>query len=223
MPAASDIGGIPDAGKGLIVVAVVDHALHFRIFDGAGKVVADVDEKKLLGHTWQIQGLKKQLESLWPPHDLTRTEKSQIIGEVTSITGYSGFEEWQRTQNQIAALVGELRAIYPDDPRVAHYLRKRWESLNFTNKRDFVHAEIREILRTTTNPALRNDALFIGTCLRFMEPIDGAAAVSMAESFARQAPRTSGPASCSTRPRQNSTPNRTHFWAWPRSSRWPSL
>ena len=72
MPAASDIGGIPDAGKSLIVVAVVDHVLHFRIFDGAGKVVANIDEKKLAGQPWRIQGLKKQLESLWPPHDLTR-------------------------------------------------------------------------------------------------------------------------------------------------------
>ena len=33
------------------------------------------------------------------------------------MAGYSGFEEWQRTQNQIAALVDELRAIYPNDPR----------------------------------------------------------------------------------------------------------
>ena len=56
------------------------------------------------------------------------------------------------------------------------------------NKRDVVHAEIREVLRTTTDLGLRKDALFMGTCLRFMEPIAGPAAVSMAESFARQAP-----------------------------------
>jgi len=188
MPAVNDVGGIPIAGKSLIIVAVVDDVLHFRIFDGSGKVVADTDEKKRVGQHWQIQGLKKQLESLWPPHDLTRGERARIIAEVTSIAGYSGFEEWQRTQTQIAALVDELKAIYPDDPRVAHYLPRRWDSLNHINKRDLVHAEIRDVLQTTTDAGLRKDALFFETCLRFLEPIDGPAAVSLAESFARQAP-----------------------------------
>ncbi len=81
-----------------------------------------------------------------------------------------------------------MKAIYPDDPRVAHYLPRRWDSLNHINKRDLVHAEIRDVLQTTTDAGLRKDALFFETCLRFLEPIDGPAAVSLAESFARQAP-----------------------------------
>ncbi len=94
MPAVNDVAGIPTAGKSLIIVAVVDDVLHFRIFDGSGKVVADTDEKKRAVQNWQIQGLKQRLKSLWPPHDLTRGERARIIAEVTSIAGYSGFEEW---------------------------------------------------------------------------------------------------------------------------------
>ena len=50
------------------------------------------------------------------------------------------------------------------------------------------HAEIGAVLRTTKDPALKNDALLLETCLRFLEPIDGRTAVSLAEAFARQAP-----------------------------------
>ena len=47
MPSVKDVGGIPVAGKSLIVVAVVDHVLHFRVFAGDGKIALDTDEKKL--------------------------------------------------------------------------------------------------------------------------------------------------------------------------------
>ena len=124
-------------------------------------------------------------------------------------------EVFVETHSQIAGLVGELRAVYPDDPRVARYLPKRWASLNSIRMRDVVYAEIREVLRTTRDPALRKDALFLETCLRFLEPIDGHAAVSLAESFARQAPDDKRAGELLYQATANSTPAGTRLWAWP--------
>ena len=80
-------------------------------------------------------------------------------------------EEWdQRNQayGQIAALVDELRTAYPDDPRVARYLPERWECLAFLQKRADIHAEIDAVLRTSTDPVLKKEALLFDTCLRFL-------------------------------------------------------
>ncbi len=97
-------------------------------------------------------------------------------------------ETFVETHSQIAALVDELRAAYPDDSRVARYLLERWASLNYIDQRAESYREIRTVLRTTTDPALRKDALFLESGFRFLEPIDGRAAASLAEAFARQAP-----------------------------------
>ena len=70
-------------------MAAVDHVLHFRIFDGDGKMVVDTDEKRLTEQARQIEDLRKQLESLWPPHELTRSEKGRVITAVTSIVGHT--------------------------------------------------------------------------------------------------------------------------------------
>ena len=72
MSSVNDVSGIPTGGKSLIIVAAVDHVLHFRIFDSDGQVVVDTDEKKLAGQAGQIEDLRKQLESLWPPYELTK-------------------------------------------------------------------------------------------------------------------------------------------------------
>ena len=87
MSSVNDVSGIPTVGKSLIIVATVDNVLRFRIFDGDGKVAADTDEKRLTEQARQIADFRKQLESLWPPHELTRSEKDRIIAEVTSIVG----------------------------------------------------------------------------------------------------------------------------------------
>ncbi len=47
MSSVNEVSGIPAAGKSLIILAVVDQVLHFRIFDDDGDVVEDVDEKRL--------------------------------------------------------------------------------------------------------------------------------------------------------------------------------
>jgi RNA polymerase sigma factor (sigma-70 family) len=97
-------------------------------------------------------------------------------------------EEFLRVHGTIAALVDELRTEYPDDPRVAHYVPERWASLNFSNRRAEALSEVTEVLGTTRDLALRREALFFRSCLDFMEPIDGLAAASIAEAFAREAP-----------------------------------
>ncbi len=85
MSSVNDVSGIPTAGKRRIIVAVVDQVLHFRIFDGAGKMVVDLDETKLTAQGGPIEDLRKQLQSLWPPHKLTKGEKALVIDAVTSI------------------------------------------------------------------------------------------------------------------------------------------
>ena len=45
MPALKDAGGMPTAGRKLIIVAAVNDVLHFRIFDDDGHVVVDIDVK----------------------------------------------------------------------------------------------------------------------------------------------------------------------------------
>ncbi|MBV8347536.1 MAG: protein kinase, partial [Mycolicibacterium sp.] len=85
MSSLNDVTGIPTEGKNLIIVAVVDNVLHFRIFDGAGKVVVDTDETRLTEQARQIEDLRRQLESLWPPHELARSDKGRVITAVTSI------------------------------------------------------------------------------------------------------------------------------------------
>lgn len=87
MSPLNDVGSIPTEGKSLIIVAAVNNVLHFRIFDGDGKAVEDTDEERLTKQHRQIKDLKKQLESLWPPHVLTRSEKGWVIPDVSSIVG----------------------------------------------------------------------------------------------------------------------------------------
>ena len=89
MSSLNDVSGIPTEGKDLIIVAAVNNVLHFRIFDGDGKVVVDTDEQRLTEQAQQIGDLRKKLESLWPPHELTGSERDQVTKSVTSIVGHN--------------------------------------------------------------------------------------------------------------------------------------
>jgi len=89
MSSLNDVSGIPSEGKNLIFVATVNNVLHFRIFDGDGKVVVDTDEKRLTEQARQIEDLRKQLKSLWPPHELTTSDKGRVVTAVTSIVGHT--------------------------------------------------------------------------------------------------------------------------------------
>jgi hypothetical protein len=108
IPPATDQRNIPtnseeEGKKVLIVVAEVNQALHFRIFDGKGKIVVDIDEKTLTGRdkpvtdsnkttlTDQetlIANFKRQLESLRTSHSMTETERAEVITAVRSIVGH---------------------------------------------------------------------------------------------------------------------------------------
>jgi hypothetical protein len=92
--AASD--AFPEKGRNEVVLALVDQALHVRIFDADGRFTDDVDEAKL-------GGVKDHLKGLWPPHRLTAAEKEQVIAAVGSATGQDFGE---READEIAHLQG---------------------------------------------------------------------------------------------------------------------
>ena len=77
MSSVKDVCCIPTAGEGLIIVAVVHHVLHFRIFNHDAKMVVDTDAKRLIGQAHPIEELRQRLESLWRPHELTEGEKDR--------------------------------------------------------------------------------------------------------------------------------------------------
>ena len=93
MSTANDVSDIPTVGENLVIVAVVDHVLHFRIFEGDGKMVVDTNEKRLSYKDRQIKLLRKQLKSLWPPHEPTKSEKAPVIKAVTSIVCYTRMDD----------------------------------------------------------------------------------------------------------------------------------
>ena len=92
MSSVNDVREIPTAGERLIVVAAVDHVLHFRIFDDHGKIVVNTDEKRLPEQAPRIEYLRKQLEYLWPPQTPTRSERNQVNATVAPIVGYTWLE-----------------------------------------------------------------------------------------------------------------------------------
>ncbi|MFI5458435.1 MAG: ABC transporter permease [Isosphaerales bacterium] len=89
MSSESDVSRIPTLGQNLVIVADVKGVLHFHIFDADGKVVVDTDGTRLTTKAGPIADLKKQLDSLRPPHELSRSEKDRVIAAVTSIVGYT--------------------------------------------------------------------------------------------------------------------------------------
>jgi RNA polymerase sigma factor (sigma-70 family) len=186
MPNVNNLSALPTTGKRLIIVADVDHALYLRMFDVEGKVVLDSFAKRLT-NTW-AEYLLQVVPRLWPPHELTEIERFSIINAVGSIAQRTFQDEMHRVHSRIASLVSELRTVYPDDPRLAHYWPERWDALAKLDQVRAIDPEVREVLETTKNSDLRKSALYYATARRFQEPIDGRAAVSLAESFAAQAP-----------------------------------
>ena len=115
MSCAPDGAGFPVEGKRLVIVAAVGKVLNFRIFNGEGKKVVDTDEKKVVGaeekkrkeaRHKQIEDLKKQLDGLWPPHELTRSEEESVISAVTTIVGHLYFETITVTVEEVKPVKG---------------------------------------------------------------------------------------------------------------------
>jgi hypothetical protein len=178
MAKVNDVNALPATGKRLIIVAEINHALHPRMFDVDGKIILDSAVRRF-PNTW-VEYLEQLVPQWWPPHKLTFIERISVINAVTQLAGRTGRDEFRRVHGRIASLVGELRAVYPRDPRVAHYLPERWASLIFIGQRSVVVPEIREVLETTQDPELRSSALYYETSFRFQEPIDGRAVASLA-------------------------------------------
>ncbi len=90
-----DRNEIPSWGKDLVIVADVDQLIHIRVFGGDGNVLVNVDEndKKLIDKQTQIKDLRKQLESLWPPHATNPEERGKIVGLVNAIVGPNLFPD----------------------------------------------------------------------------------------------------------------------------------
>ena len=123
MPSVKHVCLIPRWGKDLIIVAAVDNVLHFRMFDGDGKSVVDVDEKRLTVPARQIEDLRKHLVGLWPPHELTASEKDRVITAVTSIVGYTRHLEAEYAeQRDRGAPQGETKPTQ----ELAHHRERRF-------------------------------------------------------------------------------------------------
>ena len=73
---------LPVKGKNLIVLAVVNNVLIFRLFNDGGTIVVDTDETKLTAQAEQLAELKRRLGNLWPDHTMTDEENYQIISIV---------------------------------------------------------------------------------------------------------------------------------------------
>ena len=119
MSSLNDVRGIPTKGKDLIIVAEVNNVLHFRIFDGDGKVVVDTDEQRLTEQARQIKDLRKQLESLWPPHKLTGSDKGRVVTAVTSIVGHTHLDAFVG-HTHLDALI----EVSITSPRITDYARR---------------------------------------------------------------------------------------------------
>ncbi len=108
MPKLSDVNALPTAGKRLIIVAEVNHALHLRMFDVEGTMILDSPAKRFT-NTW-VEYLEQLVPRLWPPHELSFIDRISVVNAVTQIAGRTGRDEFRRVHGRIASLVGELRA-----------------------------------------------------------------------------------------------------------------
>jgi len=86
---AATLADLPAEGRSLVVVAQLDGALRFRIFDAAGKQVIDKAESDLASQSTTITNLKARLDSLWATTNLLAEDKVAVMEGTSAITGYS--------------------------------------------------------------------------------------------------------------------------------------
>jgi hypothetical protein len=79
---------LPEAGRHLVIVALVGADLHIRIFDENGERVIDKQEKELVGGD-TLSAIKKQLKILPEESHLSQEQKQKLLRDVTSIAGYT--------------------------------------------------------------------------------------------------------------------------------------
>ena len=59
-------------------------------------MIVDTDERTLTEQSQKVDVLRTQLESFWPPHELTTSEKGGVIAAVTSMVGHTLTNEQKR-------------------------------------------------------------------------------------------------------------------------------
>jgi hypothetical protein len=123
MSSVNDPSEMPEEGKSLIVVSTLDHALHIRMFDGEGKMVVDTDEKELKPQGQKIEKLSKVLEPLWPPHQLTDSEKSKVVNDATDVVGHPLASERRAVAGLASVFRANVPQIYLDVDRQACMLK----------------------------------------------------------------------------------------------------
>jgi hypothetical protein len=130
MSAVSDMSDVPKLGKNVVIVADVDHVLHFRIFDRDGRMIVNTDEKRLKGQARQIEELRKQLKNLWPPRELTENEKCEVITAVTSIVVHTVGEVVHAGGGLLVLLATTTLSVYKPWGRTRYWRRKQQERLD---------------------------------------------------------------------------------------------
>lgn len=88
IPTVASIESLPKEGKNLVVVARANETLYFRIFDEAGKRVADTSNAKLTSKVGAVKELRAQLTTLWTPHELSKGESQRVLDSVLSLVDY---------------------------------------------------------------------------------------------------------------------------------------
>jgi hypothetical protein len=103
---------IPSTGTNLIVVARVNNALRFRIFDSGGRVAVDTDERRLKKQAPAIAGLKRLLASLEQAPNPTDSQVEAIIVAVTSIVDYDVSQAGQLDELGFHEAFADLIALF---------------------------------------------------------------------------------------------------------------
>ncbi len=91
MPSLTDVSGLPAADRKSIILAAVGQVLYFRIFDRNGKMIVDVNQTKLEEseeNKKPIETLKSHVDGLWPPQNLTDSERSRIVYDIITVVGH---------------------------------------------------------------------------------------------------------------------------------------
>ena len=158
MPSLGDASDIPTAGKASLIVADVRGVLHFRIFDGDGRIVVDTDEPRLAAHAGPIAEVRKRLENLWPPRQPTDDEKDQVITAVNSIVGYTRYTRREPPysrgcrlldEGKFGEAIAEFREAIRLSPAGESYKHRGGLGMALEGQRDFkgALAEYRAVIR----------------------------------------------------------------------------
>jgi hypothetical protein len=99
------VGEIPEEGKNLLIVAIIDNIHHYRVFDGRGRLSEDTDDSRLAEQRCKIEDLSKVFESVRPPNALTKKKKRRLIRAAASILGYSVPRHW------IVRVIGRMAIV----------------------------------------------------------------------------------------------------------------